>query len=323
MIRARALLGHAAGAPVDEVARLGRRSAGSRRSSGAATCTCRPGDTAAARAPRASAAAGSTIASYGSYLFAAGPPDEAESGAVLDTAVALGVPNVRVWAGVRRSSPAPKSTRGSWTGSRRSRSRPPSRELTVGLEFHGGTPTATRRGRARAARRGRRTEPLDLLAAAVLARPDDARRPTPRRSTASAPAFAPPRVRVGRARGPAPARRRAPTAGGVLGAACAGGDRVAFLEFVDGRRSRRAPAVMPARSTICWPCRDRAGRRPARNPRDAAGRVPNAARVHEEDVWVGVRWRIRTRTFAYLLTIADGRPPATLWAWAPPGRRWC
>ena len=32
--------------------------------------------------------------------------------------------------------------------------------------------------------------------------------------------------------------------------------------------------------------------------------------VHEEDAWVGVRWRIRTRTFAHVLTIDDGRPPA-------------
>jgi hypothetical protein len=31
--------------------------------------------------------------------------------------------------------------------------------------------------------------------------------------------------------------------------------------------------------------------------------------VHEEDAWVGVRWRIRTRTFAHVLTIHDGRPP--------------
>jgi hypothetical protein len=32
--------------------------------------------------------------------------------------------------------------------------------------------------------------------------------------------------------------------------------------------------------------------------------------VHEEDAWVGIRWRIRTRTFAHVLTIDDGRPPA-------------
>ena len=31
---------------------------------------------------------------------------------------------------------------------------------------------------------------------------------------------------------------------------------------------------------------------------------------YEEDAWVGIRWRIRTRTFAHVLTIGDGRPPA-------------
>ncbi|MGY1751683.1 MmcQ/YjbR family DNA-binding protein [Blastococcus sp. SYSU D01042] len=28
----------------------------------------------------------------------------------------------------------------------------------------------------------------------------------------------------------------------------------------------------------------------------------------EEPAWVGVRWRVRSRTFAHLLTIEDGRP---------------
>jgi hypothetical protein len=32
--------------------------------------------------------------------------------------------------------------------------------------------------------------------------------------------------------------------------------------------------------------------------------------VHEERAWVGVRWRIRTRTFAHVLVIAGGWPPA-------------
>lgn len=30
----------------------------------------------------------------------------------------------------------------------------------------------------------------------------------------------------------------------------------------------------------------------------------------EEDAWVGVRWRIRTRTFAHVVPIADGKPDA-------------
>lgn len=32
--------------------------------------------------------------------------------------------------------------------------------------------------------------------------------------------------------------------------------------------------------------------------------------VHEEPAWVGTRWRIRTRTFAHVLDVADGWPPA-------------
>lgn len=31
--------------------------------------------------------------------------------------------------------------------------------------------------------------------------------------------------------------------------------------------------------------------------------------VFEEDAWLGVRWRIRTRTFAHVLMVANGRPP--------------
>jgi hypothetical protein len=32
--------------------------------------------------------------------------------------------------------------------------------------------------------------------------------------------------------------------------------------------------------------------------------------AHEERAWVGIRWRIRTRTFAHVLTIDEGWPPA-------------
>lgn len=32
--------------------------------------------------------------------------------------------------------------------------------------------------------------------------------------------------------------------------------------------------------------------------------------VHEERAWVGVRWRVRTKTFAHVLTIEHGRPQA-------------
>jgi YjbR len=32
--------------------------------------------------------------------------------------------------------------------------------------------------------------------------------------------------------------------------------------------------------------------------------------VREEEAWVGTRWRVRTKTFAHVLAIADGWPPA-------------
>lgn len=32
--------------------------------------------------------------------------------------------------------------------------------------------------------------------------------------------------------------------------------------------------------------------------------------VHEERAWVGVRWRVRTKTFAHVLMVEHGRPPA-------------
>ncbi|WP_406305472.1 MmcQ/YjbR family DNA-binding protein [Streptomyces sp. NBC_00885] len=36
-------------------------------------------------------------------------------------------------------------------------------------------------------------------------------------------------------------------------------------------------------------------------------RLPEA---YEEEAWVGTRWRIRRRTFAHVLRVASGRPPA-------------
>ena len=32
--------------------------------------------------------------------------------------------------------------------------------------------------------------------------------------------------------------------------------------------------------------------------------------AHEEQAWVGTRWRIRTKTFAHVLVVASGWPPA-------------
>ena len=41
--------------------------------------------------------------------------------------------------------------------------------------------------------------------------------------------------------------------------------------------------------------------------RAICGRMPE---THEQPAWVGVRWRVRTRTFAHVLVTADGRPAA-------------
>lgn len=41
--------------------------------------------------------------------------------------------------------------------------------------------------------------------------------------------------------------------------------------------------------------------------------------AYEERAWVGTRWRIRSRTFAHLLTIEDGRPQGHARAAGTPG----
>ena len=102
-----------------------------------------PGDIAAAtRARSASAAADLAVASYGSYLFAASVPDRDEMDTTLDTALALGAPNVRVWAGFG-VEPSSEPYRAVVDGLAVFGALAASRNLTVGLEFHGGTPTAT------------------------------------------------------------------------------------------------------------------------------------------------------------------------------------
>ena len=105
-----------------------------------------PGDTAAARRARdASMAADLDVASYGSYLFAAGIPDAPEAAEVLDTAITLGAPNVRVWAGFGiepGTHPHALLVAALHAFARAAALR----QLTVALEFHGGTPTATVQG---------------------------------------------------------------------------------------------------------------------------------------------------------------------------------
>jgi len=48
-------------------------------------------------------------------------------------------------------------------------------------------------------------------------------------------------------------------------------------------------------------------------PRDILARVRSVCvglpDAHEEQAWAGTRWRIRTRTFAHVITVDSGRPP--------------
>jgi hypothetical protein len=50
--------------------------------------------------------------------------------------------------------------------------------------------------------------------------------------------------------------------------------------------------------------------------REVCRRLPES---YEEEAWVGTRWRVRTRTFAHVLVIDGGWPPAYARAAASPG----
>ena len=102
-----------------------------------------PGDSAAiARAAAATHAAGARIASYGSYAFALGAPSPTEQEELLDTVVALGAPNVRVWAtfGTEPGAPDAVSLAEELRGFVAEAA---DRDVTVSFEYHGGTATAT------------------------------------------------------------------------------------------------------------------------------------------------------------------------------------
>lgn len=102
-----------------------------------------PGDAGAVRrAVAVSAAHGLTVASYGSYLFALGvEPDDAVRRAV-DTAAALGAPHLRVWAGFDDAVAAADRPL-VVEGIARCAALAAEVGIDVGIEFHGGTPTAT------------------------------------------------------------------------------------------------------------------------------------------------------------------------------------
>ncbi|MFZ4519949.1 MAG: sugar phosphate isomerase/epimerase family protein, partial [Microthrixaceae bacterium] len=113
-----------------------------------------PGEVVAAeRVRRLTEDAGLAVLSYGSYLFL----DDATAGApaaridgVLDTAVALGSPWVRVWGGL---GVEPDADGADWdavvAAGRRVAAAATSRHLLLVLEFHGGTPTASAAGAVR------------------------------------------------------------------------------------------------------------------------------------------------------------------------------
>ncbi len=104
-----------------------------------------PGDrNAVARARVATDAAGLVTASYGSYLLSDGDAGPETVARVLDTAVDLGAPNVRVWTpfGVEPGSARTGEVVDALGAVAAAAA---ARGLTVGLEFHGGTLTATGR----------------------------------------------------------------------------------------------------------------------------------------------------------------------------------
>jgi sugar phosphate isomerase/epimerase len=187
-----------------------------------------------ARAKAASAAAGVAIASYGSYLFTAGAPDEDERAAVLDTAAALGAPNVRVWAGFG-VEPGTDAYRVLVDDLAAFADGAVAVGITVGVEYHGNTVTATLAGTIAL---------LDDVGAPNLAscwQPPYWRAPTaPADDAAEVVALGDRLTHLHVYEWSGPEDRR-PLADGatrwaaVLAAAGAlGGDRNAFLEFVAG-----------------------------------------------------------------------------------------
>ncbi len=132
------------GLDVDSVARLAAES-GIGAIEWGADVHVPPGD--AAAVTRAAGASGDLMSvSYGSYLLAdGGPVDRATIERVLDTAVRLGATNVRVWtpfgvdAASRRIGAVADQLRAVAELAAE-------RSLTIGVEFHGGTATATAAG---------------------------------------------------------------------------------------------------------------------------------------------------------------------------------
>ncbi len=128
--------------PVDAVARLAAE-CGLTDLEWGADIHVPPGDSAAiVRAVAATHAADVRMASYGTYAFALGNPSASEQEELLDTAVALGAPNVRVWARFG-AEPGGPDLSALADEVRSFAAQAADREVTVSLEYHGGTATAT------------------------------------------------------------------------------------------------------------------------------------------------------------------------------------
>lgn len=103
-----------------------------------------PGDAATARRiASATAAAGLAVSSYGSY-YRAGDDEAGAFEAVLQTALALGAPTIRIWAGRRGSSQADDAYRRQVADdAARITAMAQRAGVRVAYEFHGGTLTDT------------------------------------------------------------------------------------------------------------------------------------------------------------------------------------
>jgi 3-dehydroshikimate dehydratase len=104
------------------------------------------GNLATARAvKRMTDEAGLAVSAYGSYYLAAAAPDKTPAfEAVLDSALALGAPSIRVWAGNRASADADDSHRAAVTTDLlRIAERAARHGVTIGIEYHAGTLTDT------------------------------------------------------------------------------------------------------------------------------------------------------------------------------------
>lgn len=89
------------------------------------------------------AARGLAVAAYGSY-FRAGPHGPAEFGPVLDAALAIGAPRIRIWAGTLGSAESDRSTVDAVVASTRAAARQAAaHDVLLGFEFHRNTLTDT------------------------------------------------------------------------------------------------------------------------------------------------------------------------------------